>query len=40
MLAELDVLVHNAGWPTRAVDESTPEQWRASFDVNVTGAVA
>ncbi len=41
VLAELDVLVHNAGvcYPGR-VDESTPEQWRATFDVNVTGAVA
>ena len=40
-LAELDVLVHNAGvaYPGR-VAESTPEQWRASFEVNVTGAVA
>ncbi len=41
VLAELDVLVHNAGvaYPGR-VGESTPEQWRASFEVNVTGAVA
>jgi NADP-dependent 3-hydroxy acid dehydrogenase YdfG len=41
VLAELDVLVHNAGvaYPGR-VAESTPEQWRASFEVNVTGAVA
>ena len=41
VLAELDVLVHNAGvaFPGR-VGESTPEQWRASFEVNVTGAVA
>lgn len=41
VLAELDVLVHNAGvaHPGR-VSESTPEQWRATFDVNVTGAVA
>ncbi|MFM8600116.1 MAG: SDR family oxidoreductase [Mycobacterium sp.] len=40
-LAELDVLVHNAGvaFPGR-VAESTPEQWRTSFEVNVTGAVA
>jgi NADP-dependent 3-hydroxy acid dehydrogenase YdfG len=40
-LAELDVLVHNAGvaYPGR-VGESTPEQWRATFDVNVIGAVA
>ena len=35
------MLVHNAGvaYPGR-VAESTPEQWRASFDINVTGAVA
>ncbi|MDH6195610.1 NADP-dependent 3-hydroxy acid dehydrogenase YdfG [Mycobacterium frederiksbergense] len=41
VLAELDVLVHNAGvlYPGR-VSESTAEQWRASFEVNVTGAVA
>jgi len=41
VLAELDVLVHNAGvaFPGR-VGQSTPEQWRASFEVNVTGAVA
>lgn len=41
MFDELDVLVHNAGvaYPGR-VDESIPEQWRASFEVNVTGAVA
>jgi len=41
VLTELDVLVHNAGvaYPGR-VDESTPEQWRATFEVNVTGAVA
>ncbi len=41
VLSELDVLVHNAGvaYPGR-VDESIPEQWRATFDVNVTGAVA
>jgi len=40
-LAELDVLVHNAGvaHPGR-FDESVPEQWRACFEVNVTGAVA
>lgn len=37
---ELDVLVHNAGvaYPGR-VSESTPEQWRSAFEVNVTGAV-
>ena len=41
VLTELDVLVHNAGvaYPGR-VCESTPEQWRATFEVNVTGAVA
>ncbi|WP_313674091.1 SDR family oxidoreductase [Mycolicibacterium sp.] len=41
ILTELDVLVHNAGvaYPGR-VAESTPEQWRATFEVNVTGAVA
>ena len=41
VLTELDVLVHNAGvaYPGR-VAESTPEQWRATFEVNVTGAVA
>ncbi|MBP3083144.1 MULTISPECIES: SDR family oxidoreductase [Mycolicibacterium] len=41
VLAELDVLVHNAGvlYPGR-VAESIAEQWRASFEVNVTGAVA
>ena len=40
-LAELDVLVHNAGvaYPGR-VAESTPEQWRDTFEVNVVGAVA
>ncbi|MED5815768.1 SDR family oxidoreductase [Mycolicibacterium sp. 050232] len=41
VLSELDVLVHNAGvlYPG-TVSESIPEQWRASFEVNVTGAVA
>ena len=41
VLARLDVLVHNAGvaYPGR-VSESTPEQWRTAFEVNVTGAVA
>lgn len=41
VIARLDVLVHNAGvaYPGR-VAESTPEQWRATFEVNVTGAVA
>lgn len=40
-LAELDVLVHNAGvlYPGR-VAESSADEWRASFEVNVTGAVA
>ena len=41
VLTELDVLVHNAGVASPGrVGESTPEQWRATFDVNVTGAVA
>jgi NADP-dependent 3-hydroxy acid dehydrogenase YdfG len=37
----LDVLVHNAGvsLPGR-VAESTVEQWRTTFDVNLVGAVA
>lgn len=41
VLAELDVLVHNAGviYPGR-VAESSADEWRASFAVNVTGAVA
>jgi NADP-dependent 3-hydroxy acid dehydrogenase YdfG len=41
VLSALDVLVHNAGvaYPGR-VAESTPEQWRATFEVNVTGAVS
>jgi NADP-dependent 3-hydroxy acid dehydrogenase YdfG len=41
VLTGLDVLVHNAGvaYPGR-VAESTPDQWRATFEVNVTGAVA
>lgn len=41
VLAELDVLVHNAGvlYPGR-VGETTADEWRASFEVNVTGAVA
>jgi len=40
-IAELDVLVHNAGVsiPGR-VAESTVDQWRTTFDVNVVGAVA
>lgn len=38
---EVDVLVHNAGvaYPGR-VAESVPEQWRTTFEINVTGAVA
>jgi NADP-dependent 3-hydroxy acid dehydrogenase YdfG len=38
---ELDVLVHNAGvsLPGR-VAESTVDQWRTTFEVNVVGAVA
>ena len=41
VLSELDVLVHNAGvaYPGR-VAESTYEQWRATMEVNVIGAVA
>lgn len=41
VLTELDVLVHNAGvaYPGR-VAESTVDQWRATFEVNVIGAVA
>ncbi|BBZ02052.1 short chain dehydrogenase [Mycolicibacterium chitae] len=41
VLAELDVLVHCAGvaYPGR-VAESTPEEWRATLEVNVVGAVA
>jgi NADP-dependent 3-hydroxy acid dehydrogenase YdfG len=40
-LVELDVLIHNAGvaFPAR-VAESTVDEWRASMEVNVTGAVA
>jgi NADP-dependent 3-hydroxy acid dehydrogenase YdfG len=40
-ISELDVLVHNAGvsLPGR-VAESTVDQWRTTFDVNVIGAVA
>lgn len=40
-LAELDVLVHNAGvlYPG-TVAGSSADEWRASFEVNVTGAVA
>jgi NADP-dependent 3-hydroxy acid dehydrogenase YdfG len=41
VLTELDVLVHNAGvsYPGR-VNESTPEQWRHTMEVNVVGPVA
>ena len=41
VLTDLDVLVHNAGvaYPGR-VDESNADQWRATFEVNVVGAVA
>jgi NADP-dependent 3-hydroxy acid dehydrogenase YdfG len=40
-VGELNVLVHNAGvsLPGR-VAESTVDQWRTTFDVNVIGAVA
>ena len=40
VLAELDVLVHCAGvaYPGR-VAESTLDEWRATFEVNVLGAV-
>jgi NADP-dependent 3-hydroxy acid dehydrogenase YdfG len=38
---ELDVLVHNAGVSMPAsVVESTVEQWRTTFEVNVIGVVA
>ncbi|HUB54473.1 MAG TPA: SDR family oxidoreductase [Mycobacterium sp.] len=39
-IGELDVLVHNAGvsFPGR-VAESTVDEWRSTFDVNVIGAV-
>jgi NADP-dependent 3-hydroxy acid dehydrogenase YdfG len=40
-LSELDVLVHNAGVSIPAhVGDSKIEDWRATFDVNVFGAVA
>lgn len=41
VLTELDVLVHNAGvsYPGR-VEESTPDQWRHTMEVNVVGPVA
>jgi NADP-dependent 3-hydroxy acid dehydrogenase YdfG len=40
-VGELDVLVHNAGvsFPGR-VAESTIDEWRTTFEVNVIGAVA
>ena len=40
VLTDLDVLVHNAGvaYPGR-VAESSAEEWRATFEVNVVGAV-
>jgi NADP-dependent 3-hydroxy acid dehydrogenase YdfG len=40
VLAELDVLVHNAGvmYPGR-VGESSVDEWRATMDVNLIGAV-
>jgi len=40
-IGELDVLVHNAGvsLPGRVAD-STADQWRSTFEVNVIGAVA
>jgi NADP-dependent 3-hydroxy acid dehydrogenase YdfG len=40
-IGELDVLVHNAGifFPGPVAD-STVDQWRTTFDVNVVGAVA
>jgi NADP-dependent 3-hydroxy acid dehydrogenase YdfG len=40
-IGELDVLVHNAGiFFPGSVADSTVEDWRATFDVNVVGAVA
>ncbi|MCV7258766.1 SDR family oxidoreductase [Mycobacterium shimoidei] len=40
-ITELDVLVHNAGVSMPAhVGESTVDQWRTTFEVNVVGAVA
>jgi NADP-dependent 3-hydroxy acid dehydrogenase YdfG len=40
-IVELDVLVHNAGvaYPGR-VSESSVEEWRATMEVNIVGAVA
>lgn len=40
-ISDLDVLVHNAGVSVPGhVGESTIDQWRATFEVNVIGAVA
>ncbi|WP_428339826.1 SDR family oxidoreductase [Mycobacterium sp.] len=40
-VGELNVLVHNAGVSLPGpVSESTPDQWRTTFEVNVVGAVA
>jgi NADP-dependent 3-hydroxy acid dehydrogenase YdfG len=40
-LGELDVLVHNAGVSIPGhVGQSTADQWRTTFEVNVVGAVA
>lgn len=40
-ISELDVLVHNAGASMPGhVGESTVDQWRSTFEVNVVGAVA
>jgi len=40
-VTDLDVLVHNAGVSMPGhVAESTPDQWRATFEVNVIGAMA
>jgi NADP-dependent 3-hydroxy acid dehydrogenase YdfG len=40
-IAELDVLVHNAGvFFPGPVAASTVDEWRTTFDVNVVGAVA
>jgi len=40
-IGELDVLVHNAGiFFPGPVTDSTVEEWRTTFDVNVLGAVA
>jgi NADP-dependent 3-hydroxy acid dehydrogenase YdfG len=40
-IGELDVLIHNAGasFPGQVAD-STVDEWRATFEVNVIGAVA